>query len=46
MACKQKGFIFVGCELDKGYVDIANKRLEQYNLLDILSENNQSKLLG
>lgn len=32
LACKHKGFSFVGCELDEKYVSIANERLEQGNL--------------
>jgi len=32
IACKNKGFDFIGCELDKGYCEIANKRLQQENL--------------
>lgn len=38
VACKQKGFNFVGCEINKEYVDIANKRLQQNTLLDVIGE--------
>ena len=33
VACKEKGFNFVGCELNKKYVEAANKRL-QFNTLN------------
>lgn len=32
LACKHKGFDFVGCELNKEYVNICNKRLNQSNI--------------
>ena len=34
VACKQKGFDFIGCEINKDYIKIANKRLKQNNLND------------
>lgn len=40
VACKQKGINWVGCEINKEYCDIANKRLQQENLLEILKLNN------
>lgn len=36
VACKQKGFDFVGCEINKEYVDIINKRLEQKKLSEVV----------
>ena len=33
VACKQKGFEYVGCEINKDYVDIANERLKQQTLI-------------
>ena len=33
VACKQKGFEYVGCEINKDYVDIANERLKQQTLM-------------
>ena len=32
VACKNKGFDFVGCELSKEYCDVANERLQQNTL--------------
>ena len=32
LACKHKGFDFIGCEIDKDYFDIINKRLNQTGL--------------
>ena len=32
VACKQKGFNFVGCELNKDYCDIIKQRLTQQTL--------------
>lgn len=29
LACKQKGFNYIGCEINNDYVEIANKRLNQ-----------------
>ncbi len=34
LACKQKGLRFIGCDKERKYCDIANKRLEQNNLKD------------
>jgi len=34
VACKQLGFDFVGCDIEKEYVDIANRRLSQKVLAD------------
>lgn len=36
VACKHLGFKYIGCEIDKEYCDIANKRLEQSNLNSFL----------
>ena len=38
VACKDKGFDFVGCDLEPRYVEIANKRLQQGNLQDFFSQ--------
>jgi len=35
LASKQKGFDFVGCEINKEYVDIINERLKQRTLLPL-----------
>tara|TARA_Y100000310_G_scaffold339572_1_gene432629 strand:- start:697 stop:1416 length:720 start_codon:yes stop_codon:yes gene_type:complete len=35
LASKQKGFDFVGCEINKEYCDIINKRLSQKTLLSL-----------
>lgn len=34
MACKQKGFKFVGCEINKDYVEIIKRRLAQGSVAD------------
>jgi len=34
VACKQLGYNFVGCEINKDYVEIARKRLKQETLLE------------
>jgi len=39
VACKQKGFKFVGCEINKDYVAIANKRLAQQSVADFTLPN-------
>lgn len=39
VACKQKGFNFVGCEINKDYVEIANKRLAQQSVADFTLPN-------
>lgn len=36
LASKQKGFDFVGCEINKEYVDIINERLKQRTLLPLV----------
>ena len=38
VACKQKGYNFVGCELEKKYVDIIKERLQQKTLLESVQE--------
>ena len=37
VACKQKGFKFVGCEINKDYVEIAKNRLAQQSVADFTS---------
>ena len=39
VACKQLGRNFIGFEISQKYVDIANKRLSQKNILQTLEEN-------
>lgn len=38
---KELGLNYVGCEINKEYCDIANKRLQQENLLTILETTNK-----
>jgi DNA modification methylase len=40
VACKQLNRNFIGFEISKEYCDIANKRLQQENLLNLLEANN------
>jgi len=37
LASKQKGYDFVGCEINKDYCDIINKRLNQRTVSDFTS---------
>ena len=37
VSCKRRGFEFVGCEINSGYVEIANKRLAQQSVTDFTS---------
>ena len=39
VACKQKGFKFVGCEINKDYVEIIKKRLAQGTVADFTQPN-------
>ena len=39
VACKQKGFKFVGCEINKDYVETINKRLAQLSVDDFTLPN-------
>lgn len=41
LACKQKGFNFVGCELIKDYCDIIKERLSQPNLINYIQKQNK-----
>jgi len=34
VACKQGGFKFIGCEINKDYIEVINKRLNQNTLFD------------
>ena len=38
VACKNKGYDFVGCDREQNYVDGANKRLQQGNLKDFFAQ--------
>lgn len=40
VACKHLNRKFIGCDINKEYCDIANKRLQQENLLTILEKSN------
>jgi len=42
VACKQKGFNFVGCEINKDYVELANNRLKFTTLGDFNPLNEES----
>lgn len=42
VACKQKGFKFVGCEINKDYVEIIKKRLTQLSVDDFTLPNGNS----
>jgi len=50
VACKQKGFKFVGCEINKDYVEICKKRLVQLSVDDFTLPNGnpakQESLIG
>lgn len=39
VACKQKGFKFVGCEINKDYVEITKRRLAQGSVADFTQPN-------
>lgn len=43
LASKQKGFDFVGCEINKEYVDIINERLKQRTLLPLAEKHEGGK---
>ncbi len=42
IACKQLGRNFIGSEINKKYIDIANKRLSQNTLLEVSADSSQA----
>jgi len=45
VACKQLGYDFVGCEINKDYVDIIDKRLRQKTVSDFYSNESSNRNL-
>ena len=41
VACKQLGFEYIGCEINKSYVDIAVQRLSQKTLMEVSGNSSQ-----